>query len=223
MKSKYFISVNPLAEFSNGTEFQKRRILKQQKKPNKFLIPWYQKCKGAIKKFLFNISDYSPINQAIIVLNEKIPLTDRQMIDKKVSILALEEIKKVKLPKELKQLDYEVVQIEDKSFIMNDVDIIVAPEVVIKAKINGTVVYGGIKIHISKGKPFSFDQAQYVATSIFKLLDEKVKKSNEFVHPSLCFCLDVFAGRFVSPPDDIVKELSKISIFCQEIKDYWPN
>ncbi|MBX9782775.1 MAG: hypothetical protein K2X48_05690 [Chitinophagaceae bacterium] len=58
--SKYFISTNQLAEYSQATEASKKRIIKQQKVPNKLLIPWYQKAKGAIKKFFSNTSDYAP-------------------------------------------------------------------------------------------------------------------------------------------------------------------
>lgn len=37
--SKYYISINQLATFTVGTESSKKRIIKQQKTPNKLLIP----------------------------------------------------------------------------------------------------------------------------------------------------------------------------------------
>jgi hypothetical protein len=219
--SKYFISTNQLAEYSQATEASKKRIIKQQKVPNKFLIPWYQKAKGAIKKFFSNTSDYAPIDKAISELIARTPTNKRQEIDKAVSVQALQELKQVRIPAALKHLDYEVISIEERSIMINNVDIIVAPEIVIRAKRKGEMFYGGIKIHISKGKPFSLFQAQYVATTVYRLLRKKIAKKEEHVDPKLCFCLDVFSGKLISPPADIDKEISKISILCNEIKSYW--
>lgn len=219
--SDYYISTNQLAEYSISTEASKKRILKQQKAPNKFLIPWYQKAKSATKKYLFNTSDTTPIDKAISELNLKIPTNNRQKIDKAVSIEALEELKKIKIPSTLKHLNYEIVNIDERSIMIDGVDVIVAPEIVIKAKRKNQIIYGGVKIHISKGKPFNMLQAQHVATTVYKLLETKIAKDNEQVVPELCFCLDVFSGNLVPPPSNINKEISKIKFLCNEIKSYW--
>jgi hypothetical protein len=219
--SKYFISVNQLAEFSDATTSAKGRILKQQKAPDKLLIPWYQRAKGAIKKFFSNVKDYSPIEKAIRVLEEKHPITDRQRIDKKVSIEALELIRKINLPKLLMYIDYEIIVPETKKTVVDGVDIIVAPEILIKAKYRNEIVYGAIKIHISKGKPFNSNQCSYVAALIYRYLTKEVAKTNEKVLPELCLCLDVFAERLVAASPNPNRELSDVKIFCKEIRDLW--
>jgi hypothetical protein len=220
--SKYYISVNQFAEFSSATASSKKRILKQQQVPNKLLIPWYQRAKGAIKKYFSNVKDYAPIDSAIKTLLEKIPISDRQRIDRTVSLEALEVIKRIKLPNLLSHIEYEIVLPEIKKTILNDVDIIVAPEILIKAKYKNEVIYGAIKIHISKGKPFNLNQCKYVSALIYRFLTKEMAKKNEKVLPELCLCLDVFSERLVPASENPLKEIAEISILCSEIKDLWP-
>lgn len=219
--SKYYISINQFAEFSNANESSKKRILKQQKNPNKLLIPWYQRAKGAIRKYFVDVNDYSVIDKAIQILTEKIPSNNRQKIDRQVSIEALEELKRVKLPSILQHLDYEVITAIEKNLLINNVDIKVSPEVIIRAKYKGEVIYGAIKIHISKGKPFNLNQATYVATTMYQFLKKNVILDGEKVLPELCLCLDIFSGRLVPAPENITSEILKIKIICNEIKELW--
>jgi len=219
--SKVYISINQFAEFSSSTDASKKRIIKQQKNPNKLLIPWYQKAKGAIKKFFSNVKDYAPIDDAIKTLQGKMTFNNRQRIDRVVSIEALELIKKIKLPKKLLLMDYELISADSKEININDVDIKVAPEIIIKAKLKNEVVYGAIKIHISKGKPFNHIQAIYVSTLIYYFLMRKVCKRNERVLPELCLCLDVFSERLVPAPDNLSTGIVTIRKICDEIKDVW--
>lgn len=218
---KYYISINQFAEFSSGTKSSKLRIVKQQQVPNKLLIPWYQKAKGAIKRFLFDVNDYTPIETAILQLDAKTPTNNRQKIDKQVSIEALELLKKIKLPKILKNVDYEVVSSEERDLIINNVDIRVAPEVIFRVRQKNDIIYGAIKVHVSKGKPFNLNQASFVATLIYQFLSKKVAGRGEFISPNLCFCLDVFAERFVSAPENISKVILDVKGLCKEIKNLW--
>jgi hypothetical protein len=219
--SKYYLSINQFAEFSSATESGKKRILKQQKNPNKLLIPWYQRAKGAIRKFLANVNDYSVIDNAIKILKEKNPANNRQNIDRNVSIEALEELKKVKLPRLLKYINYELITVEEKTLLINNVDIIVAPEVIIKASYKGEIVYGAVKIHISKGKPFNYNQATYVSALIHEFLTRKIAKPHERVLPELCLCLDVFSKRLVPAPNNMKNEIITIGKICDEVKILW--
>ena len=154
-------------------------------------------------------------------MKEKTILNRRQQIDRNASIQALELLKKLKLPKILDKLDYEVIFSQEKSLYINNVDIIVAPEIIIRATYNGSIVYGAVKIHISKGKPFNLNQSTYVATTIYSFLSKKVAKKNEKVLPEICLCLDVFAERLTPAPANISSELSQIRAICGEIKELW--
>ena len=219
--AKFYISINQLAEFSEATESSKKRIIKQQKTPSKFLIPWYQKAKGAIKKFFTDTKDYSPIENAIKELEAKVPINDRQRNDRTASIQALEVMKKIKLPKILSSLSYEVVTTDDKDIQINDVDVKIAPEIIIKARYKDEIIYGAVKIHICKGKPFNHVQCSYVAALLYRHLLKKVAKKDERVLPELCLCLDVFAERLVPAPENIAAVSSNIKVICGDIKRLW--
>jgi hypothetical protein len=217
--SDYNISINQLADFSASSDAKKRSIIKQQLNPSVFKVPRYQLAKARIKKSI-ELNDIAPINAAIKILEDKKPTTDFQLNDKKVSLEALKKYKKMRLPKILSELDYSVVAVQVKRFMFSGIDIIVAPEIIIKGSLNGKIVYGGIKIHFSKTKPFDFNQAQYVACIIFQYLKKGVAGKDK-VLPELCFCLDVFDEKFVPAPDQPDKMNATIEGFCKELKSIW--
>lgn len=215
------ISINQLAEFSTGTTATKRRIVNQQIKVDKRLVPWYQQAKSSIRIYLRNVSTYTAIDTGIEILRRKQPQTDRQKIDQKVSIEALEKIRSLKIPKILLAMDYEFIKPGVKTLTIEGVDIIIAPDAVIKANFKGKTVYGAVKIHISKGKPFDQSQAQCVATLLHKYLSTVVANKNEIVLPELCFCLDVFSDRVVGAAEKQGRVINEIKDYCLEVKRIW--
>jgi hypothetical protein len=217
----YFISINQLAEFSSATLASKKRIIKQQKVPDKLLIPWYQLAKGAAKKLFRNIHDYSPILEAIEKLTISTPKNNRQRIDREVSLEALEILKHFKFPEILKGLNYDTIVTAEKAVFVDDVRVIVAPEIIIRTQIDGKYIYGGIKLHVCKSKPFNFDQASYVATALHKFLTEKVARNEEIVNPDLCFCFDIFSQRLTSASNNIPNNFKNIKSFCSEVRELW--
>lgn len=221
--SKPLISLNHLAEFSKATPNGKKRILNQQITPNKFLVPWYQSAKGSIKRYLRNIDDISPLVEGIDKLEKKSTNTQRQIIDRKVSIEALNKLKYMSLPKMLRTINYELIKVEDNNLALYGIEIKIAPDLIIKGSIGGTVVYGAIKLHLCKSKPFDLSQSKYISTLLYKYLMNKVVKKGEKVIPELCFCLDVFAERVVGSSVDISKEMADIKDLCSEINKIWDS
>lgn len=218
---KFYISLNQFAEFSSATEASKKRIIKQQLNPDKFLIPWYQLAKAAIKAFLSNVSDMAPIKKGIERLTVKVPTNGRQITDRKVSIEALNQITYLKFPDLLKDMKFEIVKPLKKAISINDLDIIIAPDVVLKGTLNGKKVYGAVKIHICKSKPFTHNQAEYVSALLYQYLKKEVMQHGEEVMPELCLCVDVFANR-VSSHDKVHKsKITEIKSICHQIKTLW--
>lgn len=216
------ISLNQLAEFSGATEKRKQRIVKQQVNPNPFLIPWYQLTKAKIKKSIELKGNLEPIYQGIETLLGRKPENKRQLIDRRVSIEALERFIKMKLPEVLYEMNYSLVKPKINSVKISDVNVIVAPEITIKGELNGETIIGGIKLHVSKNKPFDYTKSLYVATTIYKYLKENVAKEDEVVHPGLCFSLDIFGNRIVPAPDEPESVLTELEKYCEEIKKIWP-
>jgi len=216
----YYISANQLAKFAKATIAGKKSIIRDQKKPNKFLIPWYQKAKGAIKKLFGNIDNHEPINDAIEYLKSKIPQNDRQRIDIRSSIDALLLMKQIKLPGVLNDMQYKLITTDSKGFTLNGVEVKVAPEIIIYGECQNKKVVGAVKVHICKGKPFDYDQCGYVSLMIYKYLKTQFTDGSE-VMPELCLCLDVFSKRVVCLPDNIEKINKELEQFCEEIKVLW--
>lgn len=219
--NNYFISINRLAEYSGATESGRRRIITEQISPNQFKTPWYQLSKSRMRQSLKANGDLQPIYDGINVLMNRVTNNPRQQNDKTVSLEALQRFIQMKLPDILKEVNYTIIKPDAKSVIIDDVEVIVAPDLIVKGTLNGKTVIGGIKIHISKAKPFSFTKSVYVATVIHKYLVDQVAKPNEIVMPELCFSLDVFGERITPAPLNSEAILKEISDICSSIKRTW--
>lgn len=222
MEGKYHISLNQFAEFSVATKKGKTRIIEQQVKPNPLLIPWYQQAKASIKRYLSDVNNYDHIREGIKKICEKKPENQRQASDKAVSLEVLKKIMDLNLEKYFKDFTYEAIKPEIKNLSIRNVNIGMSPELVFKAKSKGKVFYGGVKIHISKNKPFSLSQCQHVSTMLHRYIQKSIAKSGEEVLPQFCFCVDIFGDRIVTARED-VKIIKELHALCEEIKIIWPE
>jgi hypothetical protein len=220
---QYHISVNQLAEFTKASAAGKARIVKQQIDVNKLRAFWYQLAKGRIKKYFYNVKDIEPILSGIKVLKSKQVSKKNQILDKNVSIEALERIIKLQIPELLKNIKYSIVKSEEKAVYVDGVSIHISPEIIIKAELNGKTCYGGVKLHVSKSKPFDPTQSSYVSLLLKKFIERHVANEPEIVIPELCFCLDVFSDRLTPAPVDEQLYNEGIKAFCAELRTIWPN
>lgn len=217
----YHISVNQFAEFSKSSPKRKATIVKQQIEVNKFLIPWYQMAKAKIRRYFYNLNDIKPILDGIEILKAKHVANKRQEIDRKVSVEALERVINLQIPKILKDIEYTIIKSEEKSIYVEGVEIKISPEIIISAEINGEIFYGGLKVHVCKGKPFDQNQATFVAFLLKRFIDTHVIKGEGVVIPELCFCLDVFSDRLSPAPNDDTSVRDNIKSLCIELKSIW--
>ncbi|UPT71867.1 MAG: hypothetical protein M0D53_06075 [Flavobacterium sp. JAD_PAG50586_2] len=221
---EYKISVNQLASFSISSDNKKRSIVKQQKNPPKVLIARYGLAKARIRKAIANYGNIQPILDGIQELKNKNPETPLAIVDKAVSIEALERFIKMKLPSFLQDNIYEILKKPKiNSFIVSEVEIIVSADLIIKVFIDGQAFLGGVKIHIAKGNVFDREQAKYVSTCLYQYLDLMFENTGIVVLPELCLSVDVFAETFFTAPTEIEKTLEDIETMCIEIKRIWPN
>ncbi len=221
IKSQKKISLNQFAEYGAAKrEATKNRIIRQQKVPNPFLIPWYQLAKSSIRKCLKEKGDLSPVYKALDVLQERVPKNKRQLIDRRVSIEALELFLSQKLPSVIGHKNVEIIDTPDKYLLVEGLNINVAPEVVFRlTKPNGKTTIGAIKLHVCKGKPFSIETATLASSIIVEYLKQHFK--NEIIDPSLCFSLDVFAERVT--PAQVNQEINRVKVIelSKEIIANW--
>lgn len=222
MLTTVHLSINQLADFYVGTEAKKRRIISQQKTPDSFKIAYYQLAKARIKKSLSLKGDLDPVLEGIETLKTKILTKPRQISDRKVSIEALQKFVELKIPDLLGEYDYTILKVKDsKSIFINDVEIIVSPDIILSIKKDGKVYLGAIKIHISKGNSFDRKQQSYIASTVKKYLQDVVAQENEIVMPELCLSIDIFGDGIVSAPKNIDSKILEISVICEEVKQLW--
>lgn len=216
------ISVNQLADFSVGTDAKKKRIIKQQKSPMTIIVARYQLAKARIKKTFQEKGDLTPVLLAIEELKDRRPDTIWKRNDKNVSIEALGRFIEIKLPEFLNELPYEVVKRPSiKSVIINGVEVIVSPDIIVRIKADGKVYLGAMKLHISKGNIFDAKQSRKISTILFKYLRDVVAKDGEEVRADLCMSLDVFSGRLITAPKNLAPTLGEIEVICDEVRLLW--
>lgn len=216
--NNYQISVNQLADFSGSTEYGKKRIIAQQRLPDRFRIPWYQLSKARVKKSIELRGDLEPIYDGIQTLMNRKPVNKRQETDKRVSIEALERYVKMQLPKMLLEVDFTVIKAKVKSLTISNVEVIVAPEIIVKGKLKGKTIIGAVKIHVSKSNPFDLKKSKLVASTIFQYLEKEFANDDVTVIPELCCCLDIFSGRIVSAQQTDSSVYKEVEEICNEIK-----
>jgi len=216
------ISINPFVDFELSSNAKKLRIIKDQKNPNPIRVGWYQTPRASIKKSLSQNGDQLPLLEGIERLKNKIISKPQQLQNKMVSLEALDHFVAIKLPTILKNHQYEVIkETEIKSLIIDNVEIIVSPDVVFKIDLNGKTFIGAIKLHLSKNNVFNLEQSLTVSTLLHQYCLSLSDKYELEVLPELCYSVDVFGERIVSAPINAKPYLLKIRNICKEVKKYW--
>jgi hypothetical protein len=154
----------------------------------------------------------------VMVLQKRQPKTNFAQSDIKNSIEALRFFLDLKFPEMKNLISCHFYKSDKKSFELLGVNIIVAPDLILRYNKNGINYIGGIKFHISKDKTFSYDGAQVAAYGIMSLLSKEVAVDEEIVDPTLCLSIDVFGQRVMnalSLKSDIPERVENA---CTEIK-----
>ena len=219
--ANYHISVNQFAAFAKATPKGKKRIISNQIKVDLVLVSWYRTAKAFMRKYFQNFNSTAPLKECIEKLNAKEVKTKHDAIDKRVSIEAIEKLLHIVFPRPLYNSHYEFLKAEKTPVNINDVDISITPEAIFKTKINGIVVYGGIKLHFGKSRPFDYTQCRYISILLQDYIKNNILKPGEKVEPKLCLCVDIFSERVVSSEGKSSTEVAKIKELCNEIKEIW--
>lgn len=219
---EYLISINQFVDFSKGTDSKKKRIIRQQKEPNKFMVSLYQTSRASIKKSLSNNGDSKPIIEGLQRLKEKTPVKPRQILNKTISIEAIQRYMEIKIPKILKNHKIDIIKKpEIRSILIEGVEILISPDVIFTMVYNGERYIGAVKIHISKRNIFQLQDSKTVSFLIEQYLKSIQDNYKAKTLPELCFSLDVFDGRMITSPRNKVFFLEKIKEIAKEVKSLW--
>lgn len=219
---EYKISINPLVDFSKGTESKKRRIIKDSKNPPILRVGWYQTPRACIKKSLSENGNSEPIIQGLEKLKSRIVSKPQQINNRLSSLEAMRKFLNVDIPWVLKNHDLTLIKKRKiKSTYIHGVEVLVSPDIVFTMDYNGEKYIGGVKIHLSKGNIFDLQESKMVATVLHKHISEIAPKYNAIPLTDICFSIDVFGERIVSASKKPKKILSKIGEICEEVKQFW--
>lgn len=216
--AKFDISINPLAEFIEATSKRKRSIVKQQLFPPKFKVTRYRTARSHMRKSLMQGFSSREIVAGISVLQMREPKSKFAASDIQNSIEALRVFLNLRFPEMKDLISCHFFKSDINSFELSGVNIIVAPDLVLKYQKDGVTYLGGIKFHISKGSQFSYDGSQVVAYGIKSLLENKIASDSEKVDPRLCLSIDIFGQRVMNAQSLGNTISEKVEIACEEIK-----
>ena len=161
---------------------------------------------------------FDEILDGIMRLQNKNPSSDFQRSNTKNSIEALRKFLELQFPDNFRNIKCSFLNVEEKNFYINGVQVRVAPDIVLRIQKNGQNVIGGIKFHISKSSKFTYESAKCAATELKLFLQETVAKDDEVVDPSYCLSVDVFGERVVQAPDNHDRYLKLLESACDEFK-----
>ena len=172
--NNFTISLNPIAVFTTATPVKKRSIVKQQLNPSKFLIARYKTARSRMLKSIKNGLSEEEIITGIALLRSKVPVSDFHRSDIINSIEALRSFLKLKFPTEFKSIKCSFPKADIKVISLVGVDILVAPDLILKWSRDGKAYIGGIKFHISKSSVFDIENSKCAATGLLLFLKKNV-------------------------------------------------
>jgi len=226
-RTKPRISLNKLGEYAaESSPSRRRRIVRDQKHPKGFIVPYYDPVRDAVVSHIANDeADLSLLCDAIKKLEGEAPASSwkeqrlqssldaiaafRSQFD---SILGQEEIYAVPARK------------TDLAYIhINDVEVSIRPDLLVYGKDGrGKEIVGAIKLHFSKNHPLNDVSGKYVATLLHRHVEERL--ANNDLHPSRkwCLVLDIFEGERFIAPRSYKRRRENLAVACEEISSTWP-
>ncbi|MCD8402251.1 hypothetical protein [Tenacibaculum finnmarkense] len=218
----YKISINPLIDFIKGTELKKKRVIKNQKEPSVINFGWHQTSRACIKKSLSLNGDKTPIIEGVIRLNSKVVDKPRQSQNKFVSLEGMQKYLNIEIPEILKNHNLNIIKKRSiKSTFINNVEIVISPDIIFTMDYQGEKYIGGVKIHLSKGNIFDNKELKIVASVLHKYISEIAEEHDAIPLAEICYSMDVFGGEIICSSEKNNFILNEIREVCNEIKEFW--
>lgn len=217
IKSNPEISINPLIEYISASERRKRSIIKQQKNPSDFIIARYRTARSAFANYFKKDYDNSILITAIERLQSRKQTSDWTRNDTSNSIEALRHFLAIEFP--FKLLKCRFVKPGVKTYSINGVEIIVAPDLLLEWEIDGQKYSGAIKFYIKK-KNLTYQQGRINASLIADFM-KRTSPEGVNISPEHCICVDVMNQRVFPASSDISEDMAVVSDACNEIHTLW--
>lgn len=210
------ISLNKLAEFIIAKPGRQQRIIKEQKKPNDFIVARYGLASNAISNYILQPHGFS-LQSAIDAIA---PLaTDSDWTKQNAELCQAALIRFMAMTENLSWHGLTPTAGDNYSpkMVLGGVDISVRPEIILK---NGNKTVGGIKLYINKGTPLNQDSGGYVSTVLYRYLSEVLSTESD-VNRSTCMVVDVFGQSIYYAPKAYKRTMADVEAACRHISILW--
>lgn len=215
------ISINKLAEYATTTDPRRRRsIVKDQKKPQRYIVTLYEPAQDAIVNCLVD-GNTDALIEARMRLQEARAVTDWEETRNTSCLEAIDRFQRMR-PALLREIDGMTItrgHPNGPKLHTGGVDISVRPELTLEGERRGKTVHGAIKLHFSKNHTLVEVAGEYVATVLHQYI-ERFNKDATADH-RLCFSVDVFGQSIEKAPRSFVARRKTLATSCEEIALWW--
>lgn len=218
------ISINQLAKYLAATPTQRRRIIRDQKRPPTYKVVYYEHAKNSIARFIVGgCSDESVITDEIARLVAETPSNEYEEARLVNNVEALEAFLDT-----YDALDFDGLTVAHgyndppKLILAGGVEVSVRPELVLDGEYRGQPAAGAIKLYFSKGDPLTRMTGPYITAVVNRYADQHLTHDGEVASPRHSCVLDVFAGELHRTPAATTRRFQDLEAASQEIALWWP-
>lgn len=215
------ISINELTKFVKASDAKKLSIVKGQKYPPIVPTSYYRPVVLALSKFIKSDFDTDIVLDAIEKLQGKVvdPKKKQATTKKANQIAALRQFLKMEFPETFQSIKCSFSSPKVKACKLSDVNVVVAPEIIIRREVAGVKYIGAIKFDIHKDElDFSIGRQR---ASLIEYFLNNFKNDDERVDKKYCLCVDVMHGNIYRPTHNIMEDMLILEEACGEVYKLW--
>lgn len=221
------ISVNKLAEYIVSRGLRQRAILSQRKYPDPdFNVGmFHRESVEAIQRYVAGGAiDPSPVDTALIILNQMVPEKIGTIRRIGSNITRLEQFQEMLDDIDLKGGSPELGENSPQKLVIRNVSISVRPEIILRGQgpKNKNLV-GGVKLQMASSGKFNEEAAGYVSALLQEYCKQFVADHDEVVYAPYCQVIDVGNGIVYPGVKSVAQRMKNIEADCQNIFDLWPS
>ncbi|NET01429.1 MAG: hypothetical protein F6K61_12825 [Sphaerospermopsis sp. SIO1G1] len=210
------ISVNKLSEYVTALPGRRKTIIKQQKRPSSFIVPYYKDAENILIDYLsnHNSSEEWLNNQVQELLDKEVSSTWAET-RRNICIDALESFMEFAEYPDVPGLVYTPGKPDPAKLHVCGVNISLRPEIYLTNQQNE--IKGCIKLVFAKSHSVSKQETTYTGVSLQRWMNEQYQVSDH----KLCFVLDIFGKQFYTAPKNYKQRMLDIEAACEEIARAW--
>ena len=214
------VSINPLIEFANASECTKASIVRKQKHPSTYVVAPYSTARAALKQYVKNDFDKTCIYDAIARLQNRDNSTPWKRSDTANSIHALKHFIESNFTSVYGKIRCSFPKPAFKNCFIGEVDVTVAPDLVLRWKVENILYLGAVKFRLSKSR-IDHSSGFNAAAILAHYLRTSVATADEIVDNAHCLFVDVMSDSVYAAPSDITPLLKGLELACEEYGQLW--